>query len=444
MDASKSAQETTTTPTRSREDESSPSSSSASVQLRGRGLDAQRAALAPGNQSLAAQQAQLSPVQMQGGGGTEGVHAAAARGTAGSGSSLPQLDKVQQAFGHHDVTDVQAYTGGAAAEASSAMGAEAFATGNKVAFGSTPSLHTVAHEAAHVVQQRSGVSLSGGVGAVGDSYEQHADKVADAVVSGQDAAPILDSMVGGDRTYGWRPATGQGGFMSGTCARRWLQTGGDEPARVRWRRNRGLAAWVRGSVHALLVASLLIVGTEKTASSAVPLMTPTQGMLRDNAGALVTSGSFGMEFALYVAQSGGDPVWSEAWPADGGDCTTDPPPDGCVVVVGGVFEVTLGSHTPLDPAIFRADTELWLGMRVEGDDELPRRRLGTNAFSFHAASASAVWGAAMVVVRVADNLTPVVDVEGVHRFVGRRGIDVDEDAIIMCTCVYLSCFSMSH
>lgn len=35
-----------------------------------------------------------------------------------------------------------------------ATGAEAFATGNHVAFASSPSLHTAAHEAAHVVQQR--------------------------------------------------------------------------------------------------------------------------------------------------------------------------------------------------------------------------------------------------------------------------------------------------
>ena len=49
--------------------------------------------------------------------------------------------------------------GGDAAQAAGDLGAKAFATGNKVGFADAPDLHTAAHEAAHVVQQRSGVSL---------------------------------------------------------------------------------------------------------------------------------------------------------------------------------------------------------------------------------------------------------------------------------------------
>src|SRR5947207_2443000 len=51
---------------------------------------------------------------------------------------------------------------------------------------------TAAHEAAHVVQQRGGVSLKGGIGAEGDEYEQHADAVADQVVAGRSAEGLLD------------------------------------------------------------------------------------------------------------------------------------------------------------------------------------------------------------------------------------------------------------
>ena len=169
-----------------------------SLQLKGQALGEQQASLTPGSQDFASQQAALTPVQQKGeGGGSDGVHAAAAHGTSGSGGSLPHLGRIQAAFGHHDVSSVQAYTGGKAAEATTAMGAEAYATGNKVAFGGAASLHTAAHEAAHIVQQRSGVQLSGGVGQVGDKYEQHADAVADAVVAGRSAAPILDEMSGG-------------------------------------------------------------------------------------------------------------------------------------------------------------------------------------------------------------------------------------------------------
>jgi hypothetical protein len=124
---------------------------------------------------------------------TGAVHAAAARGVDGPGSGLPFASQIQASFGpRHDVSAMQAHVGGAAAEASTAMGASAYATGNHVAFASAPDLHTAAHEAAHVVQQAHGVSLYGGVGQPGDRYEQHADAVADRVVAGQSAADLLD------------------------------------------------------------------------------------------------------------------------------------------------------------------------------------------------------------------------------------------------------------
>ena len=125
---------------------------------------------------------------------SEAVHAAAERGTSGPGGALPHQDRIQRAFGRHDVGGVRAHVGGAAAEGAEAMGASAFATGNDVAFADAPDLHTAAHEAAHVVQQRGGVQLKGGVGATGDAYEQHADAVADAVVAGESAQGLLDQM----------------------------------------------------------------------------------------------------------------------------------------------------------------------------------------------------------------------------------------------------------
>jgi Domain of unknown function (DUF4157) len=130
------------------------------------------------------------------GGGEEHIHQAAQEGIQGGGGPLPHLDRIQQAFGRHDVGGVAAHVGGGAAAASESMGAEAYATGNHVAFRSSPDLHTTAHEAAHVVQQRGGVQLKGGVGEAGDSYERHADAVADAVVAGGSAEGLLDQMAG--------------------------------------------------------------------------------------------------------------------------------------------------------------------------------------------------------------------------------------------------------
>jgi hypothetical protein len=136
------------------------------------------------------------PVQRRAGGdaASSDVHALAARGTSGAGGALPFLGRIQSAFGAHDVSHVQAHTDGYAEAAARGMGAHAFATGDHVAFAGAPDLHTAAHEAAHIVQQRAGVQLKGGVGEAGDAYEQHADAVADAVVRGESAEALLDQM----------------------------------------------------------------------------------------------------------------------------------------------------------------------------------------------------------------------------------------------------------
>lgn len=122
----------------------------------------------------------------------ESVHAAATHGISGSSGSLPHFAAIQASFGPHDVSGIQAHTDAKAAEGAQAMGAEAYATGSHVAFRtSSPSLHTAAHEAAHIVQQRGGVQLKGGVGQAGDAYEQHADAVAERVVRGESAVELL-------------------------------------------------------------------------------------------------------------------------------------------------------------------------------------------------------------------------------------------------------------
>jgi len=126
---------------------------------------------------------------------TEGTHAAAERGVASPTTSLPFADRIQSSFGaSHDVSKIQAHVGG---DSAGEMGAKAYATGNHVVFDRAPDLHTAAHEAAHVVQQARGVNLYGGIGEAGDSYEKHADAVADRVVAGQDAADLLSGPPGG-------------------------------------------------------------------------------------------------------------------------------------------------------------------------------------------------------------------------------------------------------
>ena len=142
----------------------------------------------------------VGPVQPKGeasGKDPAGVHAAAAAGVASPSGALPHQAHIQRLFGRHDVSGIQAHTGADAKNSADAMGAQAYATGNHVVLGDQADLHTVAHEAAHVVQQRGGVQLKGGVGEAGDGHEQHADAVADAVVAGKSAEHLLDGAAPG-------------------------------------------------------------------------------------------------------------------------------------------------------------------------------------------------------------------------------------------------------
>src|SRR5687768_9688379 len=72
------------------------------------------------------------PVQMHGGSGgdSEQVHAAADAGVSGASERLPFMDAIQRSFGGHDVSGVQAHTGGAAAAANQQLGSTAYAKGN--------------------------------------------------------------------------------------------------------------------------------------------------------------------------------------------------------------------------------------------------------------------------------------------------------------------------
>ena len=158
-------------------------------------------------------QGQSSAVMFKSGGGMSAgqVHQAAAEGISGGGGSLPFQGAIQQSFGGHDVSGVKAFTGGAASRANESMGSAAYTKGSSVAFKGAPDLHTTAHEAAHVVQQRAGVNVPGGVGQRGDSYERHADAVADTVVQGKSAAPMLDQFASGAKAATVQHSMGYGG-----------------------------------------------------------------------------------------------------------------------------------------------------------------------------------------------------------------------------------------
>ncbi len=173
------------------------------------------------------------PVQRQASSPSEpaAVSQIAAQGVADAGAALPHLSQIQASFGHHDVSGVRAHQGPAATAATRELGARAYAVGNSVAFGGQPDLHTAAHEAAHVVQQRRGVQLKGGIDQPGDAYEQHSDAVADAVVAGRPAGPLLDQVAGGggnhDMAVQRSPAPGAATADATTQPGMWEHTFGE-------------------------------------------------------------------------------------------------------------------------------------------------------------------------------------------------------------------------
>ncbi len=122
--------------------------------------------------------------------------------TSGPGEALPFAAQIRASFGPHEVPAI-AHTDAAAVAAATTIGATAFTKGRDMVFAAQPTLRVAAHEAAHVVQQRSGIQIPGGFGKKGDMYEQQADAVADRVVSGRSCQDLLGAYGGtkGNRSF---------------------------------------------------------------------------------------------------------------------------------------------------------------------------------------------------------------------------------------------------
>ena len=116
--------------------------------------------------------------------------------------------------------DVRVHTDTHAAESARDISAAAYTSGTHIVFGAgrfapqTPAgRRLLAHELAHVVQQRSGTALPGGIGPADDAHEQAADRAADAVVAQGPAfvpppvlAPAVEGVVRRKREEGETPA----------------------------------------------------------------------------------------------------------------------------------------------------------------------------------------------------------------------------------------------
>ena len=100
---------------------------------------------------------------------------------------------------------------------------------------------------------------------------------------------------------------------------------------------------------------------------------PYQGRLADKNGAPLTQ-TVNMIFRLYSAASGGSPLWEEQWTGSNS-----------VQVSDGLFNVMLGSLTPIAQSVITGNSNLFLGITVGTDSEMsPRVQLGSVPFATQA------------------------------------------------------------
>jgi hypothetical protein len=118
--------------------------------------------------------------------------------------------------------------------------------------------------------------------------------------------------------------------------------------------------------RASLIAGLLIMVTFSFSWASIPQLMSYQGVLTDGAGTAVPDGNYNITFKIYDTQAGGTVLWTE---------TQNVP------VSGGIFNVTLGAVTPLNLPF---DRTYWLGISIEGGQELsPRRALTASPYSLN-------------------------------------------------------------
>jgi hypothetical protein len=130
----------------------------------------------------------------------------------------------------------------------------------------------------------------------------------------------------------------------------------------------------------LVIGSLLWAQNAGAISLGVPVAAtistagiPYQGRLADKNGAPLTQ-TVNMIFRLYAAANGGSPLWEEQWTGANS-----------VQVSDGLFNVMLGSLTPIPQAVITGNSNLFLGITVGTDSEMnPRVQLGSVPFATQA------------------------------------------------------------
>ena len=134
----------------------------------------------------------------------------------------------------------------------------------------------------------------------------------------------------------------------------------------------------------LFFTAVVLLVVAVSAWAQIPRLINYQAKLTDDDG-VALNGDYDITFRIYDEETGGTPLWTEAHTG--------------VTVTNGLFDVQLGSITPLDLSF--ADT-YWVEIEIEGTTLSPREMLSTVPYAFRALVAESAGGVQDVGVEMTD------------------------------------------
>jgi len=125
------------------------------------------------------------------------------------------------------------------------------------------------------------------------------------------------------------------------------------------------------------LASLVLT----SAATATALTLPLQGRLTTVSGGPVSDGYYAAKFRIYATKDATDALWTEAWLG--------------LDVKSGMFVAELGTQDAKQPVpddLITTHDELWIGVQVSVEPELPRARFGSVPYAVRAQWADGLIG----------------------------------------------------
>ncbi|MBN2541791.1 hypothetical protein JXI42_02910 [bacterium] len=136
-----------------------------------------------------------------------------------------------------------------------------------------------------------------------------------------------------------------------------------------------------------IILQSLIVNHYSISCASVPRIIHYQAGLHDDSGAPL-AGSHTITSSLYTWEVGGTPIWTEIHTVE--------------IDSFGLYEVMLGSLTSFESADVDFEEGYYLGISVDGGEEIGRHQIGSAPYSFHAAYADNIAGISNIVKSIND------------------------------------------